>query len=140
MSRRFQRKTAKRYKPLSEINVTPFVDVMLVLLIVFMISAPLLTAGVEVNLPRTKATPLRAKKDPIILTVNREGHVFIQNQKTPLHRLGTKLQAVTQANRDTTIYVRADQKNKYGRVMTVMGHINQAGFQNVALVTETQGG
>lgn len=136
VSRRF-RKTTKRYKPLSEINVTPFVDVMLVLLIVFMISAPLLTSGVEVNLPHTKAAPLRPKKDPIILSVNRRGEVFIQNQKIDMRRLPGKLKAITRANFNTMIYVRADKRNAYGRVMELMGRVNQTGFQNVALVTES---
>ena len=131
------KKRIQKHKPLSEINVTPFVDVMLVLLVVFMVTAPLLTVGFEVTLPKTKAQSLKPKQDPIILTMDRGGDIYVQKQKLDLSKLSMKLKAITQTNYKTTIYIRGDTRVNYGRVMKLMGQITAAGFQNVALVTES---
>ncbi len=124
------------YKPISEINVTPFVDVMLVLLIVFMITAPLLTVGVPVNLPKTKAKSIAEAEEPLVITVNAEGLVFIQDIEVEIDNLVARLKAITENKADTRIYLRGDKDINYGRVMEVMGTVNIAGFTRVALITE----
>ncbi len=121
---------------MSEINVTPFVDVMLVLLIIFMVAAPMLTAGVTVDLPESAAKPLPGQDEPLSVSVRADGEIYIQETKTALNELGPRLSAITQANRDARIFVRGDQAIDYGRVMRVMGEIHAAGFHKVALVTE----
>jgi biopolymer transport protein TolR len=126
----------RRYKLMGEINVTPFVDVMLVLLIVFMITAPLLTVGVTVDLPETTSTPLPGQDEPLTVSVSREGKVFLQDSAITLEDLGPRLQAITERNPDTRIFVRGDKVIDYGRVMAVVGAIHAAGFTKVALVTE----
>lgn len=125
-----------RYQPMSEINVTPFVDVMLVLLIVFMVTAPLLTVGVPVDLPKTQATQLRDQVEPLVVTVNAEGRLFIQETETDAQQLIPRLNAIAQNKPETRIYVRGDQAINYGRVMEVMGLISQAGYAKVALIAE----
>ena len=124
------------YKPLSEINVTPFVDVMLVLLIVFMITAPLLTMGVPVDLPKTKAKSIAESEEPLVITVNAEGSVFIQDTEVEIDKLVPRLRAITENKADTRIYLRGDKDIDYGRVMEVMSTVNIAGFTRVALITE----
>ncbi len=124
------------YRPLSEINVTPFVDVMLVLLIVFMVTAPLLTVGVPVDLPKTKAKSIAESEEPLVITVNAEGIVFIQDTEVEIENLVPRLKAITENKGDTRIYVRGDKSVNYGRVMEVMGTINVAGFTRVAMITE----
>jgi biopolymer transport protein TolR len=124
------------YRPLSEINVTPFVDVMLVLLIVFMITAPLLTVGVPVNLPKTKAKSIAESEEPLVITVDAEGVVFIQDTEVEIDKLIPRLKAITESKADTRIYVRGDKDVNYGRVMEVMGRVNIAGFTRVAMITE----
>ena len=124
------------YRPLSEINVTPFVDVMLVLLIVFMITAPLLTVGVPVNLPKVKAKSIAESEEPLVITVNAEGVVFIQDTEVEIENLVPRLKAITENKADTRIYLRGDKSVDYGRVMEVMGTINLAGFTRVAMITE----
>ena len=124
------------YKPLSEINVTPFVDVMLVLLIVFMITAPLLTVGVPVDLPKTKARSIAEPEEPLVITINAEGMVFIQDTEVEIDKLVPRLKAITENKPDTRIYLRGDKDINYGRVMEVMGTVNIAGFTRVALITE----
>ena len=124
------------YQPLSEINVTPFVDVMLVLLIVFMITAPLLTVGVPVELPKTKARSISEPEEPLVITVNAEGVVFIQDTEVDIDKLVPRLKAITENKPDTRIYLRGDKDINYGRVMEVMGTVNLAGFTRVALITE----
>ncbi len=124
------------YKPLSEINVTPFVDVMLVLLIVFMITAPLLTVGVPVELPKTKARSIAEAEEPLVITVNAEGVVFIQDTEVEIENLVPRLKAITENKADTRIYLRGDRNVDYGRVMEVMGTVNMAGFTRVAMITE----
>ena len=124
------------YKPLSEINVTPFVDVMLVLLIVFMITAPLLTVGVPVDLPKTKAKSIAEAVEPLVITVNAEGTVFIQDTEVEIDNLVPRLKAITENKADTRIYLRGDKDVNYGRVMEVMGTVNIAGFTRVAMIAE----
>lgn len=129
-----KRKSA--YKPLSEINVTPFVDVMLVLLIVFMVAAPLLTVGVPVDLPQAKAPNLSQQEEPLVVSLRADGTLYLQETQVPKEALVPRLQAITGANPDARIYVRGDKAIAYGEVMGVMGTIASAGFTKVALVTE----
>jgi len=130
------RRSLRRAKPMSEINVTPMVDVMLVLLIVFMVAAPLLTVGVPVDLPKTKAKPLTGDEEPLVVTINAKGHVFIQETKIDPTKLVAQLRAITDAGYDQRIYVRGDKSVAYGRVADTVARINSAGFTRVALVTE----
>jgi biopolymer transport protein TolR len=127
---------------MSDINVTPMVDVMLVLLIIFMVSAPLLTVGVPIDLPQTKAASLDNDKEPLALSVNTKGQVFLQNAEIAMDDLVPKLKAITQARagNDERIYVRGDKSVDYGTVMKVMGRLSAAGFHRVALVTEVEQG
>ena len=129
-------------KPMSEINVTPMVDVMLVLLIIFMVSAPLLTVGVPIDLPQSQAKSLDTDKEPLTVSVNTKGEVYLQNSVIKIEELVPKLQAITQARggNDERIYVRGDRKVDYGTVMRVMGRLSAAGFRRVALVTEVEQG
>jgi biopolymer transport protein TolR len=135
-------KRRHRRKPvMSEINVTPMVDVMLVLLIIFMVSAPLLTVGVPIDLPQTQASSLdQADKEPLAVSVSNDGKVFLQNTEIELEALVPKLQAIAQARggADERIYVRGDKTVNYGTVMKVMGRLSAAGFRRVALVTEVE--
>lgn len=137
--RRGVRRHRGAYRPMSEINVTPFVDVMLVLLIVFMITAPLLTVGVPVDLPRAKAQPLSQPEEPLVISVDAKGTVFIQDTTVPLDSLVPRLVAITENNRETRIYLRGDRSVAYGRIMQVMGRVNAAGFTRVALIAELPG-
>jgi biopolymer transport protein TolR len=123
-----------RYRPMSDINVTPLVDVMLVLLVVFMVTAPLLTVGVPVDLPQTAAPPINEPKEPTVITVNKEGQLFIQEAEVPIDQLVAKLQAITGSNPDAVLYVRGDKDINYGRVLEVMSLISNAGFRKVSLV------
>ena len=127
---------------MSEINVTPMVDVMLVLLIIFMVSAPLLTVGVPLDLPQTQAKSLDQDKNPLTLSVNVKGQVFLNDTEIGLNDLVAKLKAVTEARGglDERIFVRGDKKVDYGTVMRVMGRLSAAGFRRVALVTEVDQG
>lgn len=126
----------RAYRPMSEINVTPLVDVMLVLLIIFMITAPLLTVGVQVELPKTQAKSLAGKDEPLTISINKDGKLFLQETELELTALVPRLQAITGNNPDIRIFVRGDQAINYGRVMEVMGTVNAAGFRKVALITE----
>ena len=124
------------YIPMSEINVTPLVDVMLVLLVVFMVTAPLLTVGVPVDLPKTDASQMVGQDEPLVISVNAKGEVFLQETKITLNQLVPRLDAITNNRKDTRIFVRGDQMIDYGRVMEVMGAVNRAGFLRVALITQ----
>jgi biopolymer transport protein TolR len=135
-SPRTGRAAGRRYEPISQINVTPLVDVMLVLLVVFMVTAPLLTVGVPVELPQTQAPPINEPKEPLVITLNREGAVFIQETAVPVDELTTKLQAITGGNPDSVLYVRGDKEINYGRVLEVMSLVTAAGFRKVSLVAE----
>ena len=134
--RRGGRAATQRYRPLSEINVTPFVDVMLVLLIVFMVTAPLLTVGVPVDLPKTQAQSIADPDEPLVISINAEGQIYIQDSEVELNQLVPRLRAITESKPDTRIYVRGDRMIAYGRIMQVMGTVNSAGFQRVALIAE----
>ena len=125
-----------RSQPMADINVTPMVDVMLVLLVVFMVTAPLLTVGVQVDLPKTKAGLIRDQVEPLAVTVNASGQIFLQDKEVELSVLAPRLVAITGANPDVRIFVRGDKAIEYGRVMQVMGTLNAAGFRKVALITE----
>jgi biopolymer transport protein TolR len=125
-----------RYHPMSEINVTPFVDVMLVLLVVFMVTAPLLSVGVPVNLPKAPAAPLSTPDEPLVVSINAKGEVFLQESMIPMENLTARLQAVTGQNEDARIFVRGDKGIQYGQVMEVMGSISAAGFRKVSLLAE----
>ena len=125
-----------RRAPMAAINVTPFVDVMLVLLIVFMITAPLLTVGVTVDLPQTRSSPLPGQDEPLSVSVDRDGQVFLQDSALSVDELGPRLVAITERNPEARIFVRGDRVIDYGRVMEVVGAIHAAGFRKVALVTE----
>ena len=128
--------TARSHRPMAEINVTPFVDVMLVLLVVFMVTAPLLTVGVSVELPESAAAPIPGQDEPLAVSIDAGGRVFIQDSEVSLETLIPRLQAITQNNPDARIFVRGDKSIDYGRVMEVMGTLNGAGFNRVALITE----
>lgn len=129
------RRGRRRYAPISEINVTPLVDVMLVLLIVFMISAPLLATGVAIDLPPSEAGALATDTEPVTVTVNADGQIFIGETETTIDRLVPTLLEMTENNLDQRLFVRGDRASSYGAVMLVMGAINAAGFTQIGLVT-----
>ena len=126
----------RRVRPMSEINVTPFVDVMLVLLIVFMVTAPLLTVGVPVDLPKTKAQPLSQDREPLTVTLKRDGSIWLQNTRVTEDSLVPRLTAIASNGYDQRIFVRGDKSVDYGRVMVVMAEISAAGFTHIGLVTD----
>lgn len=133
----------RRHAVMSEINVTPFVDVMLVLLIVFMVSAPLLTVGVPIDLPQSQAKALEQNNEPLTISVNDRGQIFLQNDEIKLDDLLPKLKAIIDARGGTSndlIYIRGDRTVAYGTMMRVMGRISGAGYHRVALVTEVEQG
>ena len=120
----------------ADINVTPLVDVMLVLLIVFMVAAPLLSVGVPIDLPKTDAKALPSQQEPLTITVDAQGAVFIQEEEVPIEELVAKLVAVSETGYDERIYLRGDENSDYGAVMKVMARVNAAGFSNLNLVTD----
>lgn len=122
--------------PMSDINITPLVDVMLVLLVIFMLTAPMLTVGVPVDLPKTKASSLNEKGEPVTLSLNKEGDLFLQETKIDLDDLIPKLHAIMEAKPGTRLFVRGDQGLAYGRIMELMGRLNTAGFNKIALLAE----
>ena len=122
-------------EPMSEINVTPFVDVMLVLLIIFMVTAPLLTSGIKINLPESSSVLKNEKKDPVTVSINSKGEIFIQKKKFSKDQLIKKLSLLKKNNQNLKIYIKGDKKLDYGKVMDLMNLINQSGFKKVALVT-----
>ena len=137
------RRHRRRRGVMSEINVTPMVDVMLVLLIIFMVSAPLLTVGVPIDLPQSQAKSLDQDKEPLTISVNGEGKIFLQNTEIGVEDLVAKLKAISDAQGggfDQRIYVRGDRKVDYGTVMKVMGRVSGAGYHRVALVTDVEQG
>ncbi len=131
-----RRRTRRKQGPVASINVTPFVDVMLVLLIVFMVAAPLLQVGVPVELPRTAARPLASLADPLTVTVRADGAIFVQETQVEPEDLAAKLEAIAAAGYEQRIFIRADSGASYGDVATVMADISTAGFRNLALVTD----
>ncbi len=129
-----------RYRPLAEINVTPLVDVMLVLLIIFMVTAPLMSSAVNIDLPKVATNPVNQDSEPLTVSVDAEGQVYLQDQKVDLSELVAKLQAIAQDNKDRRIFVRGDKANSYGRIIEVMGTIVQGGFTKAALLSEPPAG
>jgi biopolymer transport protein TolR len=126
----------RRYKPLAEINITPLVDVMLVLLIVFMVTAPMITSGVSVNLPQANAKPVNSDATPITITVNGQDQIYLQNSQVQLSNLVATLQQISQNNQDRRIFVRGDKSVSYGDMLQVMATITQGGFTKVALLAQ----
>lgn len=127
---------SRRHRPMAEINVTPFVDVMLVLLVVFMVTAPLLSVGVPVDLPKTEAASINNPDEPIVVSIDSGGKIYIQESEIPLNNLAPRLEAITGANPDARIFVRGDKGIAYGLVMQVMGRISAAGYSKVSLLAE----
>ncbi|MEO0696036.1 MAG: protein TolR [Pseudomonadota bacterium] len=123
---------------MSEINVTPLVDVMLVLLIVFMVAAPLLTVGISVDLPETSAAPIAEQGEPLTVTITGEGVIYVQETEVDLENLVPRLEAIAVAGYDQRIFIRGDQARSYGEVMQVMGRINSAGFRQIGLVSDPE--
>ena len=128
-----------RYAPLAEINVTPMVDVMLVLLVIFMVTAPLLMVGVPLDLPKTKAAAITAPKQPIILSLNRNGELFIGDDRVPPGELEDRLAALAAEDPTRIVYVRGDKTITYAQVMDMLGQVNRAGFAKVSLVAAASG-
>ena len=129
------KKKFRNKRTMSEINVTPFVDVMLVLLIIFMVTAPLLTSGIKINLPESSSVLKNEKKDPVTVSINSKGEIFIQKKKFSKDQLINKLSLLKKYNQNLKIYIKGDKKLDYGKVMDLMNLINQSGFKKVALVT-----
>lgn len=125
-----------RGRPMSEINVTPMVDVMLVLLIIFMVTAPLLSVGVPINQPDTEAPPLTSSEEPLTITIDADGIVYLQETPVELDSLVPRLLAIAENGYEEGIYIRADESVSYGQVMRVLGHVNAAGFKRLALPTD----
>jgi biopolymer transport protein TolR len=126
----------KRYRPMAEINVTPMVDVMLVLLIIFMVTAPMITSGVNVNLPQANAKPVSSDSTPITITVNAQDQIYLQNSQVQLANLVATLQQISQNNTDRRVFVRGDKDVSYGDMLQVMATITQGGFTKVALLAQ----
>ncbi|MGL1919604.1 MAG: biopolymer transporter ExbD [Hyphomicrobiales bacterium] len=133
-----RRRSRNRHAPIAEINMTPMVDVMLVLLIIFMVSAPLLTAGVPIQLPETEAAALASDKEPLSVTINSEGKIFIQEAEIEFDQLLPKLTALSENGFKEKIFVRGDKNVSYGEFMRVIGHINSAGFKSIGLVSTSE--
>jgi biopolymer transport protein ExbD len=125
-----------RYTPLAEINVTPMVDVMLVLLVIFMITAPLLTVGVPLDLPKSRAAQLTEPKKPVILSLDRQGEIFIGDERIGAEELETRLAALAAEDPNRIVYVRSDRSNTYAQLMDTLGVVNHAGFSKVSLIAE----
>ena len=128
-----------RYTPLAEINVTPMVDVMLVLLVIFMVTAPLLTVGVPLDLPKTRAAAITEPKPPVILSLNRNGEVFIGDERIEPDELEGRLAGLAAEDPSRIVYVRSDRTNTYAQLMDALGVVNRAGFAKVSLVAEAAG-
>lgn len=135
---RRRRGAAGRYAPMAEINVTPFVDVMLVLLIVFMVAAPLLTVGVPIELPKTEADALKGDKEPLTVSVDAKGRIFLQDTEVGIGEIVPRVTAIARQGYNERIYVRGDRSVDYGAVMRVMGRLSAAGFTRIGLVTELE--
>ena len=131
----------RRHQPMAEINVTPFVDVMLVLLIIFMVAAPLLTVGVPIDLPETRASALESDTEPLTVSIGSDGRIFLQDSEVSAEQLVATLQAIASGGLNERIFVRGDRQADYGTVMRVMGRLNAAGYKRIGLVTleETDG-
>ncbi len=133
-----KRRGRTRRAPIADINMTPFIDVMLCLLIIFMVAAPLLTAGVPLDLPQNRANALNTDKDPLTISVDAKGDIYLQETKVTLDDVVPKLTSIAQQGYEERIFVRGDKSVNYGQVMQVMGRISGAGFKKVALVSEQE--
>lgn len=135
-----RRRKGRKHRPMAEINVTPFVDVALVLLIIFMVAAPLLTVGVPVDLPKSQGSELKSDSEPLTVSVDPSGKIFVQETEIPLGELQPKLMAITEARKglEESIFVRGDKATNYGELMQVMGRIAAAGYKHISLVTEAE--
>ena len=132
------RRRVRKNNPISDINVTPLVDVMLVLLIVFMVTAPLLTVGVPIELPKTDAKQMSEESEPLTITLDKEGNIYIQEMEIPFSELGEKLEAIGMGNYDQKIYINGDKNINYEMLMKVMAKINSAGYTSIGLVTDIE--
>lgn len=132
------RRRVRKNNPISDINVTPLVDVMLVLLIVFMVTAPLLTVGVPIELPKTDAKQMSEESEPLTITLDKEGNIYIQELEIPFAELGEKLEAIGMGNYDQKIYINGDKNINYEMLMKVMAKINSAGYTSIGLVTDIE--
>ncbi|MAP24822.1 MAG: protein TolR [Rickettsiales bacterium] len=133
---RKSRFSRQNFTPISSINVTPFVDVVLVLLIVFMISAPLINVGVEVSLPKTKAAPIKEKSEPVVISYQKNGNIYIQEKKTTFAKLIPQLKTIIEKKPKTEIFIRGDKGLSYGKIMDLTGRLSQNGFEHISLVTD----
>ncbi len=125
-----------RRGPVTDINIAPFVDVMLVLVVIFMIAAPLVSVGVPIDLPKARVNPVNAEREPLVVTIDRDGRIFLQETEIPAEALIPRLVAVSAENAELRIFVRGDREINYGRIIEVMGLVNEAGFSKVALIAE----
>src|SRR5690348_7473388 len=130
----------RKAHPMAEINVTPMVDVMLVLLIIFMVTAPLLTVGVPVDLPKTKAEAMQDPDEPLVVSINKEGKIFLQEAELSLDQLGPRVAAISNNNPEAKIFIRGDQAANYGIVAQVLGQLVSAGYRHLALISDSAGG
>lgn len=130
-------RSKKRRALIDSINVTPFIDVMLVLLVVFMVTAPLLSVGLEVELPQSEAKPLHSQNEPLVVTIRKDGAVFLQKKQIKEEKLIEQLAALAAGNNNISIYIRGDRRLRYAKVLKIMGRINRAGFERVSLVTNS---
>jgi biopolymer transport protein TolR len=135
---RRRRSRGRKHAPMNEINMTPFIDVMLVLLIIFMVAAPLLAVGVPIDLPQTQAKPINIDQKPVTVAIDDKGRVYLQDQEVPEGELVARLTAAAKSGVDERIYVRGHRQVDYGRVAQIMGAITAAGFKKIALVTDTE--
>ncbi len=131
-----RRRRGRKHAPMNEINMTPFIDVMLVLLIIFMVAAPLLSVGVPIDLPQTAAKPINIDQKPVTIAIDDKGRIYVQDQEVPEGELLMRLTAAAKAGVDERIYVRGHRQVDYGRVAQIMGTITAAGFKKIALVTD----
>jgi len=129
-----RRRGGRKHRPISDINMTPFIDVMLVLLIIFMVAAPLLTTGVQLDLPQTGAAALNVEKQPLVISIKADGKIYLMETETSLEEMVPKLQAITKTGPEERIFVRGDKAIAYGKVADVMAALSSAGFKKVALV------
>lgn len=125
-----------RRRAMSQINVTPFVDVMLVLLVIFLVTAPMMESGIDVNLPKVASGPITSAEEPIVISINKKGAVIINKKKVPMSKLNNKLKAVFKRRKDRTVYLKADESVPYGQVAKAMAEIRKSGISKIAMITE----
>mgnify|MGYP001564193797 CR=1 FL=1 len=133
-----KRRKGRKHQLMSEINITPFVDVMLVLLVIFMVTAPMMISGINVKLPQTAAAPIAGNDEPLTISITEDGKVYLQNIIVENNDLIVKLTAITNEKRDSRILVRGDRNTNYGTIMNVVGMINEAGYSHISLVTQVE--